>query len=141
MSSNPHTTKGSDELAGILDRMGYPANTDSRLCATEMLTAWADRRAATANREVLDAVERDVIGADDVLTAQESDGKCEDMSVNVTAYMKEAKNSLRGRQRAAIQKIREGLGLSKQEYGLVKVLTRAKLNKGVKSLDKDEYEW
>lgn len=51
---------------------------------------------------VLDRVEAEVIGEDTMLTKEEADGKCEDLSTNINAYMKEAKNSLRAKQREAL---------------------------------------
>lgn len=36
----------------------------------------------------------DVIGGYEILTPQEADGKCEDMRININAYIKEGRNSL-----------------------------------------------
>lgn len=47
----------------------------------------------------MQAILRDVIGEDTKFTKEEADGKCEDLSTNINAYMKEAKNSLRNQQR------------------------------------------
>jgi hypothetical protein len=58
---------------------------------------------------LLDRVEREVIGEDDVLTKDEADGKCEDIGTNVNAYIKEAKNGLRARQRQKLSQIKEEL--------------------------------
>jgi hypothetical protein len=65
----------------------------------------ADR--AAHKNQLLDRVGQELIGADDVLTMQEADGKCEDAGINLSAYIKEGKNGLRARQRKAITKLRE----------------------------------
>jgi len=44
----------------------------------------------------------ELVGEDSKYTAQEADGKCEDMSININSYMKDAANSVRAELRAKI---------------------------------------
>lgn len=59
---------------------------------------------AAQNNATYEAVMK-AIGEDDVLTKDEADGKCEDIGININAYIKEARNSLRAELRKSIAKI------------------------------------
>ncbi len=54
-------------------------------------------------KEAVKALIRELIGEDDVLTKDEADGKCEDIGVNINAYIKEGKNSLRNGLRQKVE--------------------------------------
>jgi hypothetical protein len=73
----------------------------------------------TAKQEIATKIEslilEEIIGEDVVLSREEQDGKCEDMRININAYMKEGNNSLMAFQRTKLSTLLRRRQMAKNE--------------------------
>ncbi len=105
--AKPSEAMNDEELRNTLAKMaGLKELPESVFIDSNDLIALINHREQALVQKVLGEVEA-VIGEDDILTVQEADSKCEDIRVNTNASIKESRNGLRFKLRAALATIKE----------------------------------